>query len=181
MCSSELKREENYNEFLRLSLDKDYVNVTYDEKSGGVSAVHKLHKFDKQRGIFGVRRGDYELAALDVLRKGGHRIVLEAESNTPGIKSYDGFLDDEPMDIKAIEGSGTWTISTKLRNSAKQKAQCVVLYFPKKDLYSQFRVSEGIRLLESSPDKEKMSELSRILVVVEDHMITDWDKKATPI
>ena len=112
MRSSDLQREENYNEYLRLIQNDDYVDVTYDEQSGGMSAVHTKHKFAKQKGAYGMHQGDYERDALHVLRKCGHRIVLGAETNTPGIKSFDGFLDDVPMEIKAIEGRGTWTIST---------------------------------------------------------------------
>ena len=51
MESSDLRREENYNEFLRLRRNNDYIDVTIDEESGGVSAVHRFHKFDKQKGI----------------------------------------------------------------------------------------------------------------------------------
>lgn len=165
-----MQREENYNEYLRLKQSSDYLDVTYDEESGGVSAVHKFHKFDKQKGSMSIRRGDYERTVIEVLRKQGHRIVLEEETNMPGVKSYDGYLDDLPMEIKAVEGIGTWSISTKLRNAGKQQAKCVVLFFPEKSLYSPFRITEGIRLVNSSPDKEVISELSRILVVVEDHI-----------
>ncbi len=181
MRSSDLRREENYNEYLRLIQNDDYVDVTYDEQSGGMSAVHTKHKFAKQKGAFGMHQGDYERAALHVLRKCGHRIVLGAETNTPGIKSFDGFLDDVPMEIKAIEGRGTWTISTKLRQAEKQNAQCVVLYFPEEGLYSTDRIREGVRLYSSGLGCNRLSTLTRLLVVVEDRMVSDWYKKATPI
>ncbi len=179
---SELQFEENYNEFLRLLQDEDYLEVTFDKESGGVSAVHKLHKFAKKKGPGGMRQGDYERSVLDVLRRRGHRAILGAESNTPGIKSFDGFLDDIPMEIKAIEGRGTWAICTKLLQAEKQRARCVVLYFPDDNLYSSFRVSEGVRLFRSNPriNREK-DVLSRIVVVVGDCQVADWDKKATPI
>lgn len=180
MRSSDLKREENYNEFLRLLQNGDYSDVTYDEQSGGISAVHKLHKFDKQIGPFGIRRGDYEKKVTEVLRGRGHRIILESELSS-GPKKCDGFLDDIPMDIKTVEGSGTWTICSKLRNAAKQKANCVVLFFPEEKLFSPFRVNEGIRLFSSSPDSEKLTELSRLLVIVGDDVTADFDKKAIPM
>ena len=178
----ELQLEENYGEFLRLLQDDDYLEVTRDEESGGVSAVHKLHKFAKKKGPNGTRQGDYERTVLDVLRKRGHRVILGAESNTPGVKSFDGFLDDIPMEIKAIEGCGTWAICTKLLQAERQRAQCLVLYFPDEELYSSFRVSEGIRLFRSNPSNEREVEvLSRILVVVQDCLVSDLDKKTTPI
>ena len=181
MLYSELRREDNYNEYLRLTQNDDYLDVTFDEESGGVSAVHKLHKFGKQRGIGGVSRGDYERNVVVVLRKSGHSIVLEEETNIPGVKSFDGYLDDEPMEIKAIEGRGTWTISSKLLNSVKQRAKRVILYFPQEDLYSADRVREGIRLSESNPNGDVHGSLSDIWVVVKDHLEALWDKKATPI
>ena len=67
MRCSDLRREENYNEYLRLLQNDDYIDVTFDKESSGVSAVHKLHKFAKKQGACGMRHGDYELAALDVL------------------------------------------------------------------------------------------------------------------
>ena len=177
-----LQREENYSEYLRLRQNEDYAEVTFDEESGGMSAVHKQHKFAKKKGINGMRQGDYERTVLDVLRRHGHRIVLGAETNIPGVKSFDGFLDDAPMEIKAIEGRGTWAISTKIRQAEKQRAKCVILYFPERDLYSPFRISEGIRLSSSAPDRENTQELSKLLVVVQESLEMDeWNKKATPI
>lgn len=181
MRSSDYQREENYKEYLRLLQDNDYLEVTYDEESGGISAVHKQHKFSKKKGADGLRQGDYELNVINVLRKHGHRVVLGAESNTPGIKSFDGFLDDIPMEIKAVEGNGTWSISTKLRNADKQHAKCVVLYFPDEELYSPFRISEGIRLFRTGMDAGYVTGLSMLLAVVQNRLETDGDKKATPI
>jgi len=180
MRRSDLQLEENYNEFLRLLQDDDYLEVTHDEESGGVSAIHILHKFDKQTGPYGVRRGDYEMKVVKVLRELGHRIVLEAEPSS-GEKKCDGLLDDIPTEIKAIEGMGEWAISTKLLNAEKQRARCAVLYFPEEGLYSSFRVSEGVRLFGSSPDISKESELTRILVIVNDELVACWDKETTPI
>ena len=181
MRSSDFQREENYKEYLRLLQDNDYLEVTYDEESGGVSALHKQHKFSKKKSVDGFRQGDYELNVINVLRKHGHRVVLGAESNTPGIKSFDGFLDDIPMEIKTIEGNGTWAICTKLRNAEQQHAKCVVLYFPNKELYSPNRISEGIRLFHTGMDTHHVTELSTILAIVNNPKETDGDKKATPI
>ena len=181
MRISDLQREENYYEYLRLLQDNDYLDVTYDNKSGGVSAVHKLHKFAKKKGADGMRQGDYERTVLDVLRKNGHRIVLGAEMNTPGVKSFDGFLNDIPMEIKAIEGSGLWAVSTKLLQAEKQNAECVVLYFSREELYSSFRIHEGVRLFRSGLGLAREPNLSSLIVVVRDDLVAEWDKKATPI
>lgn len=173
--------EENYNEFLRLLHDIDYYDVRYDEISGGVSAVHCKHKYSKQKGLFGLRQGDYELNVLEILRKQGHRVILGSESNTPGVKSFDGFIDDIPMEIKAIEGCGIWSISTKLRSADKQHAQCVVLYFPDETLYSLDRIKEGLRLFHTGLDRNQVVGIKKLLTVVKDRLELEWDKKATPI
>lgn len=166
-------REENYNEYLRLLHDDDYYDVTYDEKSGGVSAVHKLHKFAKQRGVYGMRRGDYERAVMEVLRIKGYRIILESEMNTPGIKSCDGYLNDIRMEIKSIEGMGVWAVTKKLHNATKQNAECVVLFFPEESLYSPSRVAEGVRLFRTGLNDSEPEGMSRLLIVVQDRLITE--------
>lgn len=181
MRSSDLQREENFNEYLRLLQNDDYIEVTYDEESGGMSAVHKYHKFDKQYGPYGVRRGEYERTVLNVMRITGCRIILESELSIQDTKKFDGYLDDIPMEIKAIEGHGTWTVSTKLREAEKQHAECVILFFPVEELYSEFRVAEGIRLSQSGPERKVNPEISRVIVIVSSKFVACWDKKATPI
>ena len=181
MLYSDLRREDNYNEYLRLSQNDDYLDVTFDEESGGMSAVHRLHKFAKKPGINGKSQGDYERAVLAIMRKSGHRIVLESETNRPGVKSCDGYLDDVPLEIKAIEGKGTWAICSKLLKADKQKAQCVVLYFPDKNLFSAARIEDGIGKYKASPDPGKGLNISRLLAISEDGELAVWDKKATPI
>lgn len=180
MRGSDYRREENYQEYLRLLQNANYTEITYDEQSGGVSAVHILHRFDKQLGFFGIRRGEYENNVVNVLRGHGYRIVLESEPSS-GAKKCDGLLDDIPMEIKSIEGCGTWTISTKLLEAEKQHASYVVLYFPDETLYSPVRISEGIRLSQSSPNKESGLGIDQILVIVKNNLVGYWDKKATPM
>ena len=176
------RREDNYEEYLRLLQNEDYLDVTYDEKSGGVSAVHRLHKFAKMLGPYGVRHGEYERIALDVLRMNGYLAILEAENNIPGIKTFDGYLDDAPMEIKAVEGIGTWAICTKMLIADKQHAQCLVLYFPEERIYSPYRVKEGLRLFNSNPDiNSKESRLLKLIVIVGDRIVSIWNKKTTPI
>ncbi len=48
-------REENFSEYFRLLQDDNYTDVLLDEASGGVSAVHKQHKFAKQKGVNGLQ------------------------------------------------------------------------------------------------------------------------------
>ena len=181
MRRSDYQREENYNEYLRLLQNSDYLEVTFDEKSGGVSAVHRLHKFDKQQGVQDMRRSDYERFVLEVLRKRGHRVVLAEETNTPGVKSYDGYMDDTPMEIKSIEGSGVWSICTKLLIADKQRARCVILFFPDESLFSEGRIIDGIGKYLANPNAGKHLTINRLISVSRDNVLLVWDKKTTPI
>ena len=181
MRRSDLQREENFNEYLRLLQNDDYFGVTYDEKSGGMSAVHRRHKFDKTCGPYGVRRGDYERKAMDVLRRSGFRVVLESELSIQGVKKCDGYLDDDPMEIKSVEGHGTWTVCKKLREAVRQHAESIVLYFPQEEYFSEFRITEGIRLFCSCPESKDITGLAYLLVIVGNTLVACWHKKATPI
>ncbi len=175
------RREENYEEYLRLKQNADYTDVTYDEQSGGVSAVHRLHKFAKMQGAYVMRHGDYELAVVSILRNHGCLIVLEPESNSPGVKTCDGYLDDVPMEIKAVEGIGTWAICTKLLMAEKQHARCIILYFPEKKLYSTARVEDGIGKYMANPRLSKERTLNQIITICNNEIVAIWNKKAAPI
>lgn len=139
----DLRLEENYNEFLRLLQDDDYLDVTHDEASGGVSAIHKGHRLDKSLGPNREKRGSYELRTVEALRRDGHSIILLKESGEVGVKQYDGLLDGIPCEIKAVEMMGRWTIRTKIANAIRQGAKCVVLYFQDASLFSVQQVQVG--------------------------------------
>ena len=175
MVFNDLK-EENYQEYLRLQGDNDYVEVVFDEQSGGVSAIHRGHKFDKQIGPFGCRRGDYEISVTKVLRNNGFRVLLESERSRENVKNNDGLLNDLPMDIKSIESNGIWSIATKLREAEKQGAEVVVLYFPEQSLYSKNRVLDGIEKYESNPRIHSSKTISGCCVIV-GQMLVDYLKR----
>lgn len=155
MRCSDFQLEENYKEYLRLMQDEDYSEVTFDEASGGVSAVHKNHRLDKQQGLYGERRGNYEIRTLEALRGEGHRIVLLKESEEVGVKQFDGLLDGIPCEIKAVEMMGRWTVRTKIANAIRQGAVYVVLFFADAALFSEQRIREGWKecLLYSKPNE----------------------------
>jgi hypothetical protein len=94
---------------------------------------------------------------------------------------FDGYLNDIPMEIKAIEGKGVWTISSKLRAAEKQHAECVILYFPDKNLYSEERVFDGIGKYLANPESGKDLHIRLLLAITQKDLIACWDKKATPI
>lgn len=170
MINCDEQREENFQEYLRLLSDPNYVDVCFDEQSGGVSAVHREHQFDKSIGPFGYRRGLYELDAVNVLRQSGHSIILEPEfsSGETVNKCFDGFLDGICAEIKAIESNGRWSIRTKISKANKQGAQTIILYFPEESLFSESRVKQGwIDFTSSQVDETNL----RVLCVVGEKVI----------
>ena len=165
IVDGEQHRKENLQEYARLLGDQYYERVSFDEESGGLSAVHKNHRLDKQLGIYGKKRGEYELEAIDTIRRKGHSIVLIAESTDVGQKQYDGLLDGIPCEIKAVEKMGRWTVRTKIANAAKQGANTVVLYFPNESLFSEQRVREGWRDYCSYAKESDYNSIIKVLCV----------------
>ena len=72
MIISDQQREENFQEYQRLLNDPNYYDVSFDEQSGGVSAIHRDHKFDSVLGAFGIKVGEYEKFVVNALRQRGH-------------------------------------------------------------------------------------------------------------
>ena len=176
MIVSDQQREENYEEYLRLLNDPNYVNVCFDQETGGVSAIHRQHKFDNEKGPFGVTAGDYEKITVNLLRKRGHYITLESEMAPPGVKTPDGQIDGLVMDIKATNSTGKWAIKEKLHHAAKQGAECVIFYFHKKELFSQERIEDGwTRFLVDNDSQQYIEVIKRIICVVENEEI-EWIK-----
>lgn len=166
MILCEQEREDNYQEFLRLKNNPNYKDVAFDEQSGGVSAVHIEHCFDKQFGPFGIKRGAYEEIAIRVLRQSGYVAILESEQQDVCKKSCDGKLNGDTFEIKTIEGTGRWAIRTKIYDAAKQGADTLVLLFFNKSLYNSERVLEGWKMYEDARIiNNDWPRLSRIIVI----------------
>ena len=174
------ENNENYQEYLRLKNDSDYLDVTFDEQSGGISAIHREHKFDKQMGPFGCRRGDYEVVVISALRKNGYRVILESEKSQNNVKNSDGFINDIPMEIKSVESDGVWSISSKMQEAEKQGAQVVILYFPEPTFYSKERLLDGIGKYESNPHIKSGRTITSCLIVQGDQIVDHIKTTTTP-
>ena len=48
-------------------------------------------------------------------------------------------------------------------------------------MFSLSRISEGVRLFSSRPDFNKDPSITRLVTIVQDNVVADWHKKATPI
>ena len=154
--------------YRRLLLDKDYVDVRFDVLSGGVSAIHKCHRFDQQSGPYGIKRGEYERIVIDNLRRKGYVVILGPERAPSGIKTSDGTLNGAIMDIKTVESVGRWAIKDKLHAATKQKATVLVLYFPIRTLFSESRIEEGWERYRESYDAQRYPQTVRQLVCLVD-------------
>jgi hypothetical protein len=172
MIVSDQQREENYQEYQRLLKDSNYYDVSFDEQSGGVSAIHREHKFDSEVGAFGIKVGEYEKIVVNALRKRGHYITLESELAPNGVKTPDGQIDGLIMEIKATEKNGKWAIKDKLHHAAKQGAECVILYFHKKELFSSERIDDGWSKFVTDKDSlQYVNTIKRIVCVVEETIV----------
>lgn len=154
-------------ELKRLKADRNYTEVKYDKKSGGLSAIHKEHNFDPTIGNFGIPRGTYEKLAVDVLRKNGYSVILGSEIAKKGNKTPDGLLNGIDMDIKAVEKAGPWTIKNKFSSACSQDVQCVILYFHDRAIYSEERVRDGWNRYMNDPHRYKQP-IEIIKCIVED-------------
>lgn len=164
MIVSDSQREENFQEYLRLNNNPDYYDVTFDDKSGGVSAIHKEHCFDKQVGPFGRRRGQYEVEVLNILRENGRVVTLESEfPKGKYIKAFDAYVNLASTEIKTVESNGRWSVRTKIYLAVKQGAEMLVLYYPNMSFFSMEKIIEGWNLNRLSKTAEP---LKRILAVV---------------
>ena len=158
-------REKNYKEYLLLSNNPSYFDVSFDILSGGVSAVHKEHCFDKQMGPFGCRRGQYEIDVARILRNNGFSVVLESEyPKGKNVKAFDAKINGVSAEIKTVESDGRWSIRTKIHSAINQGAEVLVLYYPSKTIFSEKKIIEGWTYNSRS---NKPTILNRILAVVE--------------
>ena len=163
MENSGLKKDENYKEFLRLTEHPDYKNVTFDEQSGGICAIHKEHCFDKQMGPFGCRRGQYELDVARILQRNGAVVLLESEyPKGKGVKVFDATIDGVAAEIKTVEQNGRWSIRTKIHSAIRQGAGLLVLYYPDSSLFSEEKIRNGWII---NNDTSHPETLKRILAV----------------
>jgi hypothetical protein len=142
MKTAEQRRvEANRKEYVRLTSDSRYVDVKFNEHTGGLLAIHKEHHFDPTIGKFGIPRGDYERIAAEALYKYGRRVILESEKcSVLGKKTPEGLLDEVKFDVKGIEGTGKRNIIDKISLASRQNAAAIVLYYHDKDIFDEQRI-----------------------------------------
>lgn len=157
---------ENKKAFNSLLKDKDYTDVAFNPRNGGLKATHRLHSFDPNRG-------HYEKEVRDILFGAGNKIILAKERADvgevvkDGQKHIDGYLNNSPCDISTILGSGKNTIKKAFQHSYKKGAETAILYFPDKEIFSAEKISFGLKMFNSHTDYE----FKQILLIVDGKII----------
>ena len=135
--------EVNRKEYERLFKDANYMDVRFNPKNGGLSAIHKDHNFDPTIGLFKIARGDYERISLNVLYNYGNSVILGSEKLGRYVKASEGLLNGKHFDIKGVEGAGKNNIINNIKNANKKNVESVVLYYHEENLFSENQIRDG--------------------------------------
>lgn len=156
----------NKDEYERLKKDDDYIDVHFDEKTGGVKAEHIghiIHKDNEERFFKemtddgnGFTSTQLERCCQDNLFRAGHKVVLRSEqiydSNGNQLPSLDLELDDKIMDIASVTtaekyGNILMSKNKQLGNVKKKtglESDSLCLYFHNANSFSEQQLKEDI-------------------------------------
>ncbi|QAR31133.1 phage head morphogenesis protein [Ornithobacterium rhinotracheale] len=128
----------NYASYLKYKRNKDYTNVLFDKKTGGMQATHKLHNFDDVGGT-------YEKYVQKIGYKYGNSVILDIEiHNIHKLKNTDGYWNGLKMEIAGTETGTANNIRNGLKHCASKKTtEVAVLYFPNNN-FSKTIFEEGL-------------------------------------
>lgn len=174
-CINELKGEkerlkERRVQFRKLQKDKDYNDVRYDKKTGGIAATHKGHITHDdpkaQRFFEGLTSSDLERECQEQLFKTGHSVIFQDESKRSKgnqLPALDMRLDDVLMDIRSITGKGWYSNVFVKKNEQlrrfngrfdiSEKADALCLYFHDPVLFDEAKMRKSINFFRFYRDK----------------------------
>ena len=173
-------------EFKKLQRDKDYRDVHFDKKGGGLEATHKGHITHDgpaaERFFEGLTSSDLERECQKQLYQTGHSVVFLDESKMHKghkLPALDMRLDDIPMDIRSITGRGWYSHvfikkNDQLRRYNKrtdisEKADTLCLYFHDPSLFDERKMMKSINFFRYYRDQSGQllnRELNRIYCVI---------------
>lgn len=112
-------------EYEYLSENPDYTGVRFDSSTGGVTAEHIGHNFDKIGGAF-------ERHAQNAALKAGHSVILENEpQNQYGKRSTEGTWDGLQFEVAGATNGSVNNIRNALKHCAfKRTTEIAVIDFP---------------------------------------------------
>jgi hypothetical protein len=170
MERAEIHRIElNRAEYERLREDSSYVDVRFNENTGGLLAVHRDHHFDPTIGRFGIPRGDYERIVAETLYRYGRSAVLGSERMPDGVRPPEGLLDGRKFEIKGIESAGKNNIINDLKLASKKKAESVIFYYHDKDIFSEKHLIDSYNFYMRN---SKSKRIQKIYYIIENKLHT---------
>ena len=113
-------------EYEHYSHDPNFEDVFYDEKTGGITAKHILHNFDKVGG-------EYEKNVRDAGVAAGHSVIFGIErGDVKNLRSTEGLWDGLQFEVAGRETGTINNIKRGLEHCADKKTtEIAILDFPK--------------------------------------------------
>lgn len=143
-CINELsgaeRNQRNLALFEKLKNDGDYIDVQFDESSGGIKASHKDHNFDKVGG-------QYERIAQDVGYKAGHIVLFEGEKfGGFGQRFTEGTWDGMLCEVAGKETGTVENIKKGLLHCASKRVTEVAIIVLPNGGYSAEKFGRSLRM-----------------------------------
>lgn len=117
--------EANRKEYERLKNDKNYKDVEFNPKNGGLKATHSEHNIDKEKGW-------YETKVQEIGFQQGHSVILEKESGKGiGERYTEGSWDGSLFELASCETGTPNNIVRGLKHcSSKDNVEVAVIFLP---------------------------------------------------
>ena len=181
-------KETNKKLYEKMKLDKNYKNVVFDPKTGGLKAEHIRHKstsrgdkfFLSENGGKGWSGNQLEKKCLDTLFEGGHSCILLEEKKCV-VKGYeltalDIMIDGIRMDIRSVTSDSKDyrnRVTTKNKqliswndNNKTDHADSMCLYFHDPALYTYEKMKNTIKAAHRYMNRGDRFDLKHIYVVI---------------
>lgn len=154
-------------EYKAYKSNSNYIDVAFDNKTGGLKATHKEHNFDSN-----ATRKEYEPSVRDIGYKDGNKVILEKEDHTKhGVRNTEGFWNDKPFEIAARESGTPNNIRDGLKHCAKKpKCKVAVLYYPKNN-FSINAFEEGLAKYNGLKGTSQWTQFDEIVCIQADGKI----------
>lgn len=158
-CITKVSAKDNKNTYERLKRNREYEDVHYDKKSGGVKATHRGHNKQKEIVGFGLTGTQLEGGCQDTLFKAGNSAILANENQVSSkgktLAQLDMFLNGKPCDIASIttlrKHYGMVLVHKNnqigrynQREDITDKADSVCLYFHDPAMFDEKKVHRSI-------------------------------------
>lgn len=179
------KYSKNYQEFLQLKEDKNYIEVEFDPKSGGVRATHRGHKKKgNNQTYFGEEKKtsyDLEKECVEILFKSGHSVIFLDEKNRAvngdTLSALNISVDGISMDIRSITKNKDNYVNAltakdsqlqkyNARNDISERANRMCIFFHDSSMFSDSKMRTTINSYNNISAKKAVKEIETVIVVV---------------